>query len=312
MRTLKFSIILYFTIAQISTSCSQQPNSIMKPLKQLTAAEENVIVYKGTERPFSGKYLYTTEEGIYLCKNCDAPLYKSQDKFESHCGWPSFDDEIPGAVKKVLDADGRRTEIVCNNCGAHLGHVFEGEGYTEKNTRHCVNSISLNFEPKKVEPKLDTAIFAGGCFWGVEYYFQRTNGVLSTEVGYIGGKTQNPSYHDVCYNNTGHAEAIRVIFDTHKTSYENLLKLFFEIHDFTQVNRQGPDVGEQYRSEVFYLNDNQKSVAQSIIQILVDKKYKVSTKLTIAGTFWLAEKYHQQYYDKKGGIPYCHSRKSIF
>lgn len=284
----------------------------MKPLKQLTAVEENVIIHKGTERPFSGKYLYTTEEGTYLCKNCDALLYKSQDKFESHCGWPSFDDEIPGAIKKVPDPDGRRIEIVCNHCGAHLGHVFEGEGYTSKNVRHCVNSISLNFEPKKAEPKLDTAIFAGGCFWGVEYYFQRTNGVLSTEVGYIGGKTQNPSYHDVCYNNTGHAEAIRVIFDTHKTSYENLLKLFFEIHDFTQVNRQGPDVGEQYRSEVFYLNDNQKSVAQSIIQILVDKKYKVSTKLTIAGTFWLAEKYHQQYYDKKGGIPYCHSRKSIF
>lgn len=284
----------------------------MKPLKQLTAAEENVIFHKGTERPFSGKYLYTTEEGTYLCKNCDAPLYKSQDKFESHCGWPSFDDEIPGAIKKVPDSDGRRTEIVCNHCGAHLGHVFEGEGYTSKNVRHCVNSISLNFEPKKAESKLDTAIFAGGCFWGVEYYFQRAKGVLSTEVGYIGGHTKNPSYQEVCYTNTGHAEAIRIVYDTNKTSFETLLKLFFEIHDFTQVNRQGPDVGEQYRSEVFYLNDNQKAIAQSVVQILKDKNYKVATKITAANTFWEAEKYHQQYYEKKGGIPYCHIRKSIF
>ena len=196
--------------------------------------------------------------------------------------------------------------------GAHLGHIFEGEGYTDKNTRHCVNSISLNFEPKLIESKIDTAIFAGGCFWGVEYYLKNANGVINTEVGYIGGNTQNPSYHDVCYNNTGHAEAIRVIFDANKTSYETLLKLFFEIHDFTQVNRQGPDVGEQYRSEVFYLNENQKAIAQSIIQILIDKKYKVATKLTPSGSFWVAEKYHQQYYEKKGGMPYCHSRKVIF
>ncbi len=213
------------------SGCGQQlPKGQASPYyRTLTPDEEHVILNKGTERAFTGEYDNFYEEGTYNCKQCDAPLYQSTDKFKSGCGWPSFDDEIDGAVKRIPDKDGRRTEIVCSNCGGHLGHVFSGEGFTQKNTRHCVNSISLVFSPseKKAESMTDKAIFAGGCFWGVEYLMEQHEGVISAESGYIGGQKEKPTYREVCDHTTGHAEAVRVVFDPTKTDYETLARTVF-------------------------------------------------------------------------------------
>jgi peptide methionine sulfoxide reductase msrA/msrB len=297
--------------SQGSKSVEQQSKGKME-FKKLTPEEENVIVNKGTERPFSGKYEKFSEKGTYVCKRCGAPLYRSEDKFDAGCGWPSFDDEIPGAVKKHADADGMRTEILCARCGAHLGHVFNGEGLTPKNTRHCVNSISMDFIPAKAQAKSDTAIFAGGCFWGMEYFLKKAKGVISTTVGYTGGHTDNPTYKQVCTGNTGHYEAIEVVFDPSKTSYEEVTKLFFEIHDPTQWNHQGPDWGEQYRSAVFYRNEDQKKITEKLIARLKVKGYTVVTEVKPAKTFWKAEDYHQDYYNHKGSEPYCHGYVNRF
>lgn len=329
-------------------------------MKALTPTERQVIINKGTEAPFKGEYTDNHRVGTYLCRQCAALLYRSEDKFDSGCGWPSFDDEVKGAVKRVPDADGRRTEIVCAKCGGHLGHVFKGEGFTSKDTRHCVNSISMVFVPageaaptaagkgmgkaagmgmvsepvaftrnfkqistldasKATKPgeakRADTpteAIFAGGCFWGVEHLMQQQAGVLSVESGYTGGTTPNPTYEQVSSHKSGHAEAVRITYDPTKVSYETLTKLFLEIHDPTQVDRQGPDVGNQYRSEIFYHSPEQQEIARRLLDTLRAKGYQVATRLTPATTFWKAEAYHQDYYQHKGTQPYCHAYTKRF
>ena len=279
--------------------------------RELTPEEQRIIVDKGTERAFTGKYDDHFRGGVYTCRRCGAMLYRSDDKFRSHCGWPAFDDEVPGAVTRSPDADGVRTEVTCANCGGHLGHVFLGEGLTGKDTRHCVNSISLDFVPAK-KVKYGRAIFAGGCFWGVEYWLQKHPGVLKATSGYTGGTTNSPTYESIHGGDTGHAEAVEVIFDPARTSFEKLAKLFFETHDPTQRNRQGPDIGREYRSAIFYLDDEQKAVAEKLVAELGEKGFDVATELAPAGEFWPAEDYHQDWYLKKGTPPSCHKHQRIW
>lgn len=290
--------------------------------KDLTPEEQRVIVHKGTERPFTGKYDSFFQAGTYTCKRCGARLFDSASKFDAHCGWPSFDEQIAGAVRWQPDRNSVFTEIVCANCGGHLGHVFLGERLTAKNTRYCVNSISMNFipavemqrpaDPAQADiPRTETAIFASGCFWGTQYHLQRAAGVISTTVGYIGGHVDSPTYEQVCTDTTGHAEAVKVVFDPTKTSFGKLARLFFETHDFTQVNRQGPDIGRQYRSAIFYLNDEQRQDAMKMVSVLTKAGYRVATEVTAAGEFWPAEDYHQDYYAKTGNTPYCHVYRPI-
>jgi len=300
--------ILYFAVMS-EESYSQEKLDYF----DLTKSESDVINKKGTESPFTGKFTKFMDKGTYICKKCGAALYYSTDKFESDCGWPSFDNEIKGAVNRFPDADGQRIEIECANCGAHLGHVFTGEHLTSKNVRHCVNSLSLDFVPAQLNPgRYGMAIFAGGCFWGVEYFLQKAPGVISVTSGYTGGHVKSPTYKEVCTGNTGHAEAVKVIYDPEKTSYEKLLKLFLEIHDPTQVGGQGPDIGNQYRSEIFYLNDSQQKIADKLLNILKEKGFKIATVVTKASEFYPAEAYHQDYYFNNGKTPYCHGYTKRF
>lgn len=300
-------IVLFALLASIHLI----PKGAAMEYRQLTSEEERVIVHKGTERPFTGTYLNHKEAGIYACRRCGAELYRSDDKFESGCGWPAFDDEIKGAITRNPDPDGHRIEIVCAACNGHLGHVFSGEGLTKKDIRHCVNSVSLAFVPAVVT-RQESAVFAAGCFWGVEHLMKKMPGVISAKSGYTGGRTDNPDYKSICTGTTGHLEAVEVIFEPGKTSFADLTRLFFEIHDFSQTDGQGPDIGEQYKSAIFFQSPEQHKIAGEISAQLRSMGYKVATELREAAKFWPVEDYHQNYYEKTGKSPYCHIRKKIF
>ena len=338
---MKFYSILWLLILGYSFhSCAQQkaqtysqdlPPVINDPgaYHKLSQEEAYVILKKGTERPFTGAYHNNKVKGTYICKQCNNPLFRSIDKFDSGTGWPSFDDAL--AVKEETDADGYRTEILCSNCDGHLGHVFRGEGFTNKQTRHCVNSLSLDFVPSKEEkPKaakpqntdvvpiseyikgkgyenFQVATFAGGCFWCTEAAFERIEGVIDVISGYSGGKQAYPTYKQVGYGNTDHAEAIIIYYDPAIVDYATLLQVFFVAHDPTQLNRQGPDVGRQYRSAIFYHNADQKALSSSVIHTLNESgklEKKIVTELNPYEEFWVAEGYHQDYYELNPGNSY--------
>jgi peptide methionine sulfoxide reductase msrA/msrB len=283
-------------------------------IEQLSDEEKYVLINKGTQAPYVGKYTDEKSNGIYTCKICETPLYKSSDKFSSNCGWPSFDDAIDGAVKRIPDADGRRIEIVCAKCGGHLGHIFEGEGFTQKNTRHCVNSISLELDTtaEVKDESLSYAYFAGGCFWGVEYFLEKLDGVKSVSSGFMGGHVKNPGYYEVVSGRTGHLEAVEVIYDKSQISYEKVARTFFEIHDPTQTNGQGPDIGSQYLSAVFVNDDKERNTIKKLIALLDENGFDIATKIFEKVDYYKADEGHQNYYNKKGSRPYCHGYKKRF
>ncbi|MCL1143010.1 bifunctional methionine sulfoxide reductase B/A protein [Shewanella gaetbuli] len=283
-------------------------------MTQLTDFEKYVIEQKGTERPFSGEYVDHDAQGLYLCKKCLAPLYKSEHKFNAHCGWPAFDDEIPGAVDRTLDADGQRTEITCHQCGGHLGHVFEGELLTDKNIRHCVNSVSLTFKANDdkdlADPveKFQLATLGAGCFWCVEAIFNSLKGVHKVKSGYSGGEARHANYDAVCSGRTGHAEVVHIEYDEDEISFSEILEVFFNSHNPTTLNRQGNDIGPQYRSVIFAHTDQQVIEANKMINKLHEAHVwpePIVTEITAFQTFYEAESYHDDYFAKHGEQPYC-------
>lgn len=294
-----------------------QPERVAQLAAKLDPEVYKVTQKAGTEAPFCGTLLDNHKDGTYVCVVCGLPLFSSEHKFNSGTGWPSFYREFdPEHVSRKRDlAYGMvRTEINCARCSSHLGHVFD-DGPRPTGERHCLNSASLVFHekgqplPPESQPvKLETAYFAGGCFWGIEHYFQQGPGVIDAASGYMQGHVDNPTYKQVSYTDTGHAETVKVIFDAKRISYRRLLQAFFDMHDPTELDRQGPDVGSQYRSGIWTANDDQQREAEAYVKELQASgrfgARKIVTQVEAAKTFWPAEDYHQDYVATTGRA--CH------
>lgn len=292
--------------------------------QRLTSEQYQVLRSRGTERPFCGTLLDNKRPGVYACAGCGLPLFASEAKFHSGTGWPSFFRAIAdGNVAEEADHSHgmSRTEITCARCGGHLGHVFD-DGPRPTGLRYCLNAAALNFTPQDQlasladpaagggavsEPGRAEAVLAGGCFWCTEAAFEQLRGVSDVVSGYAGGSAATANYQDVCGGRTGHAEAIRIAYDPAQIGFEQLLDVFFDAHDPTTLNRQGADVGTQYRSAVFYANDDERRIAEAKIRELNERGAfpgPIVTTLEPLTAFYPAEPYHQDYARRNPDQPY--------
>ena len=273
-----------------------------------------VARHADTERAFTGTLWKSETKGTYYCAACGYKLFKSNQKFVSSCGWPSFfeQENKNSVVFKPDNSYGmERTEALCGRCNSHLGHLFD-DGPQPTGKRYCMNAISLDFIPEKEAQEsnstIETITLGGGCYWCVEAIYENLEGVKSVVSGFSGGAVENPSYEEVCTGTTGAAEVVQITYDKSIVSLDEIFKVFFTVHDPTTLNRQGADVGTQYRSVIFYKNEKEKEIAQEIInQLNRSGAYntKIVTTLEVFKKFYKAEEYHQNYYRNNQDKPYC-------
>lgn len=314
------------------------PKNLTKKTKEelksnLSAVQFSVTQEDGTEPPFKNEFWNEERDGLYVDLVSGEPLFSSRDKYDSGTGWPSFTKPVDTQFIRLKE-DRKfffsvRTEVRSNGGNCHLGHVFP-DGPAPTGMRYCINSAALRFIPKdqlrnegyeeflglfiETNNALELATFAGGCFWGMEELFRKLPGVVKTKVGYTGGELKNPVYEKVKTGKTGHAESIEIQFNPQKTSYEELLKFFFKVHNPTTTDQQGNDVGSQYRSAIFYHSHEQREAAEKM-KAFVDKlgvwKAPLVTQICEATDFYEAEDFHQDYLQKFPTGYTCHYVRQI-
>lgn len=310
-----------------TTKYTKPSDSELKSM--LTPEQYEVTQHAATERPFTNDYDNEFRKGIYVDITTGQPLFVSTDKYDSGCGWPAFSkplDESLITYTKDSSLGMTRTEVRSKLGNAHLGHVFDDGPADKGGQRYCINSASLRFVPlgkleeegygeytKLFEEKdLREIYLAGGCFWGTEYYFKQIDGVEKTEVGYANGITKNPTYKEVCTGATNFAETVHVVYDAKKISLEFLLNMYFQAIDPTSVNKQGHDIGTQYRTGIYYTHAHDIGI---IKKVLAEKQKEYQQPLAVEfkalQNFYTAEEYHQDYLDKNP-TGYCHLPESLF